>query len=1491
MDRFYLEDGTEISPEAYDPSQYEVVGVEEDAPTEEASWGDILRGSIYSAIPSVTKPIGGALRAFEESPYSQGLPLVGSLSGLLPDGYGQSLADDSDYFRQRIAERVPTEPGSFKDNSLRVGQAISSTVPYLLAPGALPAAGMAGLMAGGESYDRLRDRGADVEESLMGAGADTALSAGTSLLPFSQAFGKYNPVRRVLGTAGANTVANYGQTALSQMLDEGITGEEYDFSPIEAANSTVIPSLFSGLALGAGGEVMARRNASMPDPAEQRVSSIADSLVNEVLPMQDGATPVEETGIPLLQETGGGLNPDGSSATLRASGRNTIPPEGTLTPSDSRIASVPIPSLENTTNLTPSSSQIPSGEKLSLSNEDSIRYEAIVSDKPVLDNLISEVAGDRQWESRVKKIDTVADKIAKKRTKPDYFPEDIVAGRIIVDDLTSLGTVAKKIEASGLVTGSENYFHRPSPYGYEGLHFNVKLPNGVGEIQIHTPESYAAAEAIRASYNKTRRGEPTLQELQRTRAIVQQIKEAALAKKSPAPVKITAPEVDSPIPEAVTTQPKPAKPKPTKPFSDPEKGAVNVGDAQQKITDVFDRMLAPKDAPEDAPIRMSRSDVTEFLDGEAGAPLPKSTKKWMREKLTLPITMAEKFPLFRTAHEAARGKERSQHLGITQDVQGIDKYLNLSDRTKVDEALRAYRRAQAKAGQAIPITMERLMSPDVGLSQSEAEGFLTARNYFDTTGKDKLKLLLQKQAQNKAAKYPGFDLDGRLKEIDEYVESLPAGYVPFSRYGDFVVTGETPNGQITRFYESERQARDAAKSLGKQHGIAFKYGKKQKFSDAYYDFMSGDLADGADLLRENDPDQPDAPVRGFKARLQSARLVEGEDPNLSRSIVDYIVGVNRALAAEDARPQFDAAKRAMIESGETGDLLQFTDQYVTDVMRPQKGKASEILGSLLFHYSLGGNVKSAALNLTQPITVMYPALAAHVKNPAWVTQKAYRKGIEYLTSKNFAKKNPELNSIIESARAEGVVTGKEFEQAFNLRYPKSKVEQFATDFSGAFQQGTETINRVVGLVGGYEAGKAKGLKGEALAKFAKDFTQNVNFGYGQADRPALARKYPSLFIFRLFTGNYLRHFFKAVRGEYSQFGRGGKAADAATTKAIRQISSTMRFAMPMVGLTGAYGLPLTNLIIKAAQSAGYDPKKYLRELMGEDSIADAIEYAAPGIKEIPALAKANKWAFSDTKTREVVETGLPMLADLNLSGSLGLASLSPDLEEGLVPAAGRLVFGAAVDPVQRIGRAATMFYDKQSPRRAVEALLPEFIRNPLKTQRLVDEGGLVSPGGELLADLGEFGKNELTAMALGFNTKTNTRANDRQNAQIVEKQQQAKARERVNSSISKFIIDTGGERAYRDIASTKSLANFARSLSAEEREEFKGLLQKLPMDAQANLNKFVGNSLVPRLMKRYDPELSDLTDLPKAQREEKLPEIRKRFRERLAAKQSLAFSQ
>lgn len=114
-------------------------------------------------------------------------------------------------------------------------------------------------------------------------------------------------------------------------------------------------------------------------------------------------------------------------------------------------------------------------------------------------------------EIRVKSESSLASKISRYEQKGRLASEisDGLAGKIETR-FEDINTQIDNIKKNFKVLESENYFKEPNDWGYKGVNIRIELPNGLpAEIQIHTPESWKATQAIHKLYEKWRDIDPS----------------------------------------------------------------------------------------------------------------------------------------------------------------------------------------------------------------------------------------------------------------------------------------------------------------------------------------------------------------------------------------------------------------------------------------------------------------------------------------------------------------------------------------------------------------------------------------------------------------------------------------------------------------------------------------------------------------------------------------------------------------------------------------------------------------------------------------------------------------------------------------------------------------------------------------------------------------------------------------------------------------------
>lgn len=190
---------------------------------------------------------------------------------------------------------------------------------------------------------------------------------------------------------------------------------------------------------------------------------------------------------------------------------------GTRTPSIS-ISGTPagIQDLSTGSNLQP---LIASGERstlnklpFNLKNEDSIQsYITTVRQKmqtkiPELEQFVKETTGLTP-NSRIKDIGSLQGKIQRYigRGEDPLKIADTLGTRIPATTPQNAIEIANKLQSTGKIVETQNFFQNPTNWGYEGINMKVRLQDGsLAEIQVHTPQSLEIATKIHKVYTKWR---------------------------------------------------------------------------------------------------------------------------------------------------------------------------------------------------------------------------------------------------------------------------------------------------------------------------------------------------------------------------------------------------------------------------------------------------------------------------------------------------------------------------------------------------------------------------------------------------------------------------------------------------------------------------------------------------------------------------------------------------------------------------------------------------------------------------------------------------------------------------------------------------------------------------------------------------------------------------------------------------------------------------
>lgn len=713
--------------------------------------------------------------------------------------------------------------------------------------------------------------------------------------------------------------------------------------------------------------------------------------------------------------------------------------------------------------------------------------------------------------------------------------------------------------------------------------------------------------------------------------------------------------------------------------------------------------------------------------------------KSVKSIFAFPKTIADKSPKFNEIYE--RGvflfKDRDSFVASMRDI--LDPYYTLKDRTKVDSAL-INARYMGEKFKPTEINLKAL-----GLNDAEVTAYQAVRKAMNK-GLHEYRMQLLEEAQmipdvNKRAAY--------VAAVNEQTRKLwVSNYVPFSRFGKKYMAVLDANDNLVSFqmFKNNKEMKAAAVKLGLNNNLKIKTGDVLKTNRAMFENMPVEILSILKNLDEGAGVELSRImakyVGGFPEHLLHAKKTPGFATDLGRSLADYAVGMGNYLAHRGARTDFMKMMEGIDPKLESG-LYGYASRYINYLQTVTPEGSS--LRNFLFHYYLGGNIKSATINLTQTLTTSYPVAARYTKIPEYYVMKGIKEAFNYLRSGGKIA-DKQRAAAIKLAMDRGILSEKMMREMSGRAYggkPGAKAIENITDVTSYVFDRAERANRYVAFNIGYDLAKKQGYEFYKAIKFAEDFVDQTQFRYGKTNRPEIARGVTApLFTFRLFMGNYLK-----------------LLKDAVVDKQFGQVA---RMLGTMGALGGAYGIPGAKEIDQALTIAGVDTKSVVRKYFNNSDIADVFMH------------------------------GLPVLSGGNISGAIGIGELLPDVERGPAVALARGVGGVMTDIPMRVNRSIAMMKDYDHPYRAVEAIMPEALRNAMVAGRWVKEGAVRSPTLEPVVP--NISKRDTVLKGLGFQPAKVTAAYERENSETLLKEHARKYSKDLNFRLAKALFEGDDEK-------------------------------------------------------------------------------------------------
>ena len=608
-------------------------------------------------------------------------------------------------------------------------------------------------------------------------------------------------------------------------------------------------------------------------------------------------------------------------------------------------------------------------------------------------------------------------------------------------------------------------------------------------------------------------------------------------------------------------------------------------------------------------------------------------------------------------------------------------------------------------------------------------------------------------------------------------------YFPHHRYGDYFIQGKDKKGEVVY-----REHFDALhKRYARRHFENRLEALKKEYPDTVFDLDENTKLPDEAFGRVLDPEAMEQVIKAALSKVsdkeQAERIAEVlhesvadvmkssgwgshaigrknipgfEKDDLFRVLYDYKSGLTGWLTKMESSKDF-AEALGKINAKAHPQEWSYTSQYVKDMLRngDRVDRTVGTIKSAAFAWYLGGNIKTAVLNLTQNVIVGVPRLQMDVEGGA----RAYIDGAQKQIVNQYARRftgdkgkglSEEEACLIQDLYGDALITDAYMEEVRGqvTGGPSTRLWNKLMKVMGYPMSVAERFNRGSLALAAFRAardGKMKaaarkryGVEGEKATyeqakAFAEEVVRDSHFVYGKTNAPELLRSSTAgrglgaAFTFKTFTANLLGLWSWALRTQ----GKEGRIMVA------KGLAST-------IALGGLVSTPFYATVMALVQAVSGD----------DDDWTEAIR------KQLP----------QNTMLRDIVCYGLPAGAGVNLGGSLKMElALTGGMQKGGTP---KEVLTEGLGDI--IGIPWDMFVERPSKVmeamradnywRAVEEVVPTAVSNGMKAWRLATEGQKTLKGRDI-NDPGEQGARKLSSgeafgKLLGFQPVSATRSYD-----------------------------------------------------------------------------------------------------------------------------------
>lgn len=557
-------------------------------------------------------------------------------------------------------------------------------------------------------------------------------------------------------------------------------------------------------------------------------------------------------------------------------------------------------------------------------------------------------------------------------------------------------------------------------------------------------------------------------------------------------------------------------------------------------------------------------------------------------------------------------------------------------------------------------------------------------------------------------------------------------------------------------------------------------------------------------------------ARGFGAHGIHRQNIPGfETQDVKGVLYSYMAGLNGWLTKMEAAADF-ARALGKIDASASPRLWEYAAQYTKDMLRnsDQIDRITGNIKSVAFAWYLGGNIKTAVVNLTQNAVVGVPRLQQYVTGGGghWLKSAMDTIGLTY-SGKGLhgAKKlTDEEAAMLQELYGNSVITDAYMEEIRGQisASPSLRMWERFTRLLGWPMSKVEIFNRASLALAAYRAARVGAFKTKALKEYglepgqkmtheqARDFAamlvRDTHFEYGRGNQPEFLRSNVAgrmlspVFTFRSFGANILNLWWRALLYE----GKEGR------TFVAKSLGAT-------VALGGLTAFPFYATLAALCAAASGDDEDW--------------------------TAKIRNALPANNLLRDVACYGLPSLLGVNIGGSLRMETPFTEgmkrggtFKEAMTESLGDLLgipYDLAVNKPSKFLEARRFGADY----RAVEALVPTFVANAMQAWRLSTEGQTTlrgrpinspgQPGARKLSTGEAFGK------ALGFQPTSSAKSYE---AYAAEKRRTSMRSDRMDDFTNQALDDLESKgRPYMMRELQKKLQTWNKKMEAEGKPAMK----------------------------------------------------------------------